>query len=273
MRAVAFLPMEDSMLRVRPAFALVACALALNGAPSTISNDIGVSGATVDDWGDVVGDAPLAESFSTGGSAYNLTSVTVMLANNDNELARVVASVRTHRRSSGRRAAARSIKAAPRALFTIPSCAGPCTSLSLWSDNGGPAPGTELAVSTTVVLDSALPSSSTPAQFTFLFTSFPLAANTRYWIVASSPGGDSIAEWWGTDEPAGTDILSEFNEFDGGVTANDDPEGPFAFEILVSGLVTPPAPLTPVPPSLTLVLTGLLCVGLYFTRRRFVHLS
>jgi hypothetical protein len=263
------------MLKVRPAFALFACALTLNAVPSaTISNDIGVT--TVDDWGDVVGDAQIAESFSTGGSTYNLTSVTVELSNNSNEIpeARVLAAGRSKHRAAGRPASVRVAKVAPRALFTVPSCAGPCTSLSLWSDNGGPGPGTELAVSTTVVLDSALPSASSPAQFTFLFSSFALAANTRYWIVASSPGSNSVAEWWGSDEPTGVDILGEFNEFDGTIFANDAFDEEFAYEILVSGVLTStPPPVTPVPPSLTLVLTGLLFAGLYFTRRKFLPSS
>jgi len=254
------------MLRIRPAFMLSACALTLTAAPSTIIfTDFGT---TVDDWGYVVSQAPLGQSFSTGATAYNLISAVVILSNNTDADLRPSAASRSKHHAARPRSSAPAIKAA----LTPPSCASACTSVSLWSDNGGPGPGVELAVSPTVVLDTALPDEASPQQFTFQFASYPLSTNTRYWIMVSSPTNNSVSQWWGTDEPTGA-VTSEYTDYSGGIfpVINSDP-GDFAQELQVNADPAAPPP-TPVPPALPLVLTGLLCIGLYIAFRKRYGLS
>ena len=252
------------MLRLRPVFALFACALMLKAiiTGSIIQTDLGTP---VDDWDDVVGNAPVGQSFSTGNSSYNLTSATVILSGDQNEES-ARPSIRPAKAHSAR--VAKKSHAKPALTFTLtpPSCSGPCTSASLWSDNGGPGPGVELAVSPTVVLDSALPNASSPQEFTFTFPSFPITAHTRYWIMVSSPGGNSIAEWWGTDEPTGA-VLSEFGIDNSGVFPNGD-DNDYAEQLQVNGNATTTPPTTPAPSTLPLVLGGLLCAGIYLTLRK-----
>jgi hypothetical protein len=254
------------MLRLRPVFALFACALMLKAiiTGSIIQTDLGTP---VDDWDDVVADAPVGQSFSTGNSSYNLTSATVILSGDQNE-ERAIAKPKIRSAKAHSARVATKSHAKPALTFTLspPSCAGPCTSASLWSDNGGPGPGVELAVSPTVVLDTALPNSSSPQEFTFSFPSYPLTAHARYWIMVSSPAGNSLAEWWGTDEPSGA-VLSEFGIDDGGVFPNGD-DNDFAEQLQVNGIATTTPPATPAPSSLPLVLGGLLCSGIYLTLRR-----
>jgi hypothetical protein len=244
---------------------LSACALTLTAAPGTIIfTDFGT---TIDDWGYVVSQAPLGQSFSTGAIAYNLTSAVVILSNSSDD-----PDLRSAAASRSRHQAARARSLAIKAALTPPSCSGACTSVSLWSDNGGPGPGVELAVSPTVVLDTALPDGSSPQQFTFQFASYPLSTNTRYWIMVSSPGNDSVSQWWGTDEPTGA-ATSEYNDYYLGVSPDIDPDRiNFAYQLQVIGDPASPPP-TPVPPALPLVLTGLLCIGLYVAFRKRYGLS
>jgi hypothetical protein len=247
------------------AFVLTACALTLTAAPSTIIfTDFGT---TLDDWGYVVNQAPLGQSFSTSSIAYNLTSVVVILSNNTEE-----PDLRPFAASRSKHPAARSRSLAPatKAALTPPSCASACTSVALWSDNGGPGPGVELAVSPTVVLDTALPDASSPQQFTFQFASYPLSTNTRYWIMVSSPTNNSVSQWWGTDEPTGA-VTSEYTDYSEGVFPVIG-KGDFAQQLQVNADPAAPPP-TPVPPALTLVLTGLLCIGLYIAFRKRYGLS
>lgn len=262
------------MFQKQSVLALFACALALNATPtSVILSDIGTP---VDDWGYVVRQAPLGQSFSTGPTAYNLTSVVLILSNQVNEdLAKPFAANHSKRRVASARSSTPGTKVPwkPAPAPVTPTCSGPCTSVSLWSDNGGPGPAVELAVSTTVVLDTDLPDANSPQQFTFQFSSYALSANTRYWIMVSSPGGNSVAEWWGTDEPTGA-VTSEYYDFNTGIFPVIDPAMfNYAQQIQVNGTATTAPPATPVPPSLPLVLTGLLCIGMYITFRKKFGLS
>ncbi|MGA3190035.1 MAG: PEP-CTERM sorting domain-containing protein [Bryobacteraceae bacterium] len=146
----------------------------------------------------------------------------------------------------------------------------------MWSDNGqafpNNGPATQLAASTTTVLDTSL--SITPTSFTFQFSNYPLAANTHYWIMASSPGGNSEAEWWSTFNVSGTDVTTEFADFEGEIFQNVPPADPGdaeAYLMQVNALATStpaPPPATPAPSSVMLVIIGLCCAGLYFKRRR-----
>lgn len=260
------------MFQKQSVLALFACALALNATPtSVILSDIGTP---VDDWGDVVSQAPLGQSFSTGPTAYNLTSVVIILSNQTGSIDAKPSS-RSKRAVANARSSAPGTKVPwkPFPAPVPPACSGPCTSVALWSDNGGPGPGVELAVSSTVVLDTALPNDTSPQEFTFLFSSYPLTANTRYWIMVSSPGGNSVAEWWGTDEPTGA-VTSEYYDFNTGVFPVIDPAMfNYAQQIQVNGTATTAPPATPVPPSLPLVVTGLLCIGMYMRFRKKFRLS
>ena len=70
------------MLRVSPALALFACALTINAIPgSIIFTDFGTP---VDDWTDVVSQAPDGQSFFSGTST-TVSGVSVILSNNENE--------------------------------------------------------------------------------------------------------------------------------------------------------------------------------------------
>ena len=261
------------MLRIRPAVAMFGCALILNAVPtSIISNDI--SNQAQDLWA-VVDDGRLGASFSTGATAYQLTSVLLVLSVEGDvpdavhAAKRPASHVRSHRTSTP---AAKARRANSSALSPRVVPAG--TTVTLWSDNNGPA--AQLAASTTTVLDTSL--SNTPTAFTFLFSNFQLAANTRYWIVASSPGTNSVAEWWTTFNVSGTDISTEFDEINSEIFPNapvGNPGADEAFLIQVNGLAAAaPAPsATPAPSSVTLVLIGLCCAGLYFKRRRRLQSS
>jgi hypothetical protein len=242
---------------------ILTCALFLNAAPVSIFNDITNPG---DYNASVVGLEPTGASFSTGGTAYNLTTVVVELSNDTD------ADVRASRASHGmrgRHALARAAKA-PKAKPSKAHPAGdpaPSVTVALWSDNGGPGPGTLLATSATTLLDTSLGDS--PAPFSFPF-SYPLTANTRYWIMVTSPGENSVAEWWGTLDMAGTDVVGEYFTADTEVSANSADNGAFLMQV-IGDPTTPPT--TPAPASVTLVLIGLGCAAWYFRRRKILRSS
>jgi len=259
------------MLRVRPTWVVLTCALFLNAAPVSIFNDISNPN---DDYGTfVVDEGPTGASFSTGGTAYNLTTVVVMLSNDSEEgLSRANHSSRMRSRHSSVRTA-KAQKAKPSKVRKAGDPA-PSVTVSLYSDNGGPGPGNLLATSPTILPDTSLGDS--PAQFSFPFANYPLTANTRYWILVTSPGDDSVAFWWGTPDLAGPDVASEFYEgnYGGGeqVYPNSDGEDSAAFLMQVIGDPTTP-PTTPAPASVTLVLIGLGCAAWYFRRRKVLQSS
>jgi hypothetical protein len=242
--------------------------LFLNATPVSIFNDVTNS---QDDWADVVDAGPVAASFSTGGTAYNLTTVVVVLSNNSNEDTETRGAKRSSRvkghRSSARVAKAQHAKPA-KVRPAIPIT--PEITVSLYSDSST-SPGTLLVTSATTLLDTSL--GDDPAQFTFPF-SYPLAANTRYWIVISSPGENSVAEWWETfNSGAGTETATEYEEFDGTVYPNfvsGDPEDDEAYLMQVNGDPGTPPP-TPAPASVTLVLIGLGGAAWYFRRRKVLQ--
>jgi hypothetical protein len=250
------------MLRIRPTWVVLTCALFLNATPVSIFNDVSNS---QDDWADVVEEGPVAASFSTGGIAYNLTTVVVVLSNNSNEQVDTRGANRSRRvkghRSSARAAKARSVKPA-KVRPAIPVT--PEVTVSLWTDNGGPGPGSLLVTSATTLPDTSL--GDAPAQFTFPFANYSLTANTRYWIVVSSPGDNSVAEWWSTGTLTGTETATEYSEFEGVVYANDE-----AFLMQVNGDPGTPPP-TPAPASVTLVLIGLGWALWYFRRQKGLQL-
>jgi hypothetical protein len=237
---------------------VLTCALFLNATPVSIFND--VTNASDDYYEFVVDEGPTGASFSTGGTAYNLTTVVVELSNDSEEDAR--AANRSGRMRS-RHASVRSaqVKAKPSKIRKAGDPA-PSVTVALWSDNGGPGPGTLLATSATTLLDTSLGDS--PAPFSFPF-SYPLTANTRYWIMVTSPGENSVAVWWGTPDMTGPDVAGEYYTGEGEVTANGAEAG--AFRMQVIGDPSTPPPTTPAPASVTLVLIGLGCAAWYFRRK------
>jgi hypothetical protein len=255
------------MLRIRPTWVVLTCALFLNATPVSIFNDVSNS---QDDWANVVDiDGGPAASFSTGGTAYNLTTVVVVLSNNSNEQVDTRGAKRSSRvkghRSSARAAKARNVKPA-KVRPAIPIT--PEVTVSLWTDNGGPGPGSLLVTSATTLPDTSL--GDDPAQFTFPFADYPLTANTRYWIVVSSPGDNSVAEWWETfNTAAGTETATEYSEFESAIYPNfvsGDPDEDEAYLMQVNGDPGTPPP-TPAPASVTLVLIGL-GWALWYSRRQ-----
>ncbi len=222
------------MLRVRPTWLVFACALTLSAAPVTLFNDLG--GEPEDVGASVTDEAPLAESFSTGGSSYNLTSVVLTLSSENT---------------------------GPRGSITV----------NLYSDSST-SPGTLLTQIGTLD-DTALSSNLQNYTFT-LATPYSLAANTRYWIGVTSVGG-SIALWWYldiSDSLTGTGAASEFDDDAGDIRANGSGESDtFLLQVTANPAAAPPPSATPVPPSLTLTLIGVVCLGLYSMRRRSVHSS
>jgi hypothetical protein len=231
---------------------LLGCVLALNAIPGvTIESDLG---SPIDDGGPLVGSAPLAQSF-TPTAAYTVTSVVVDLSNAPfGETARPAKNAR----SMGRSVTQRTPPSRP-----DPAPVTPYTTATLYAD-GGTTPGAVLAVSPTQVLDTSL--SGTPQQFTFTF-SYPVAANTRYWIGLSATAG-SAAFWSGSDSASGTDITSEYYEYAGTIRP-DSGEGTAAFLMAVFGVVA--APTTPAPGTVWLVLFGLAGAAFYLSRRRLAR--
>jgi hypothetical protein len=257
------------MLRVRPTWVVLACALFLNAQPVSIFNDV----MNEADYSNVVTLVePCGASFSTGGTAYNLTTVVLVLSN-ETDVADVVGGRASHpiHGMRGRHASARAAKA-PKAKPLKARPAGdpaPFTTVTLWSDDGGPGPGNLLATSPTTLSDTSLGDS--PAEFSFPF-SYPLTANTRYWIEVSS-SVDSVAVWWGSPEITGTDVAPEYYLYFGDVIPNDEGVDSAAFLMQVIGDPTTPAPTTPAPASVTLVLVGLGCAAWYFRRRKVLRSS
>jgi hypothetical protein len=263
------------MLRVRPTWVVLTCALFLNAAPVSIFNDVTNEVLYANS---VVGDATCGASFSTGGTAYNLTSVVLELSNDAGEPPDTVRASRPIHGMRGRHASARPSKA-PKAKPSKAHPAGdpaPSITVALWSDNGSPFPGTLLATSATTLLDTSLGDS--PAPFSFPFASYPLTANTRYWIVVTSPGDNSVGVWWGTPDVSGPDVASEYYIEDDDTVATPnappgEPEFDGAFLMQVIGDPSTPPPTTPAPASVTLVLIGLGCAALYFRRRKILRSS
>ena len=245
--------------RIRPIAAILASALTLNATPgTTLFSDYANSlGDTVS-----VEESMPAESFSTGASAYTLTSVTLKLSNSDEAVA-TAAGLPDAARTKQRHAGSKSRGFKPRGV-------GGFVTVNLYTDNNTD-PGTLITQLGSALFDTSL--GSAPADYTFSCTAgslCSLAANTRYWIVVT-PGNDTIAEWWYTRDPSGSlpaNVDSEFNEDTGRINVNADNGEPYIMEVFAT---VGSLPTTPVPPSLTLVLTGLLCVGLYFTRRRLAR--
>jgi hypothetical protein len=212
----------------------------------------------------VVQDAPVGQSFSTGSSGYNLTSVTLTLSNDSYELEDARRGTAARRFMGHAKASTRK---SPGKTITVSGCASACTQVMLWSDTGGPGPGTLLATSTTTELDTALPSS--PQAVTFAFSNYPLSANTRYWILVAA-SNTSVVQWYGTDNPSGTGLASEYYLYDSVIVSDLDDDS--AFLMSVTGTAATPAPpvsTTPIPSSLMLALVGLLCAGMYLTWHKF----
>jgi hypothetical protein len=181
------------------------------------------------------------------------------------------------KRMASRHGSVRSAQVRKAKPSKVRKAADPATSVTvaLWSDNGGPGPGSLLATSATTLPDTSL--GDAPAQFSFPFANYPLTANTRYWILVTSPNNDSVAIWWGTPDLAGTDVAGEYYEGNYGsgetVYPNSDGEDTAAFLMQVIGDPSTPPPTTPAPASVTLVLIGLGCAAWYFRRRKVLQSS
>jgi hypothetical protein len=234
------------MLKLNATLLLLACSFALK-AQTVIATDLS---APVAYDNSIVGNSPpLGQSFSTGSTAYYLTSATLVLTSQNDSTARIRGSISSNRGSGNTPGHAM-------ANFTVTGCSSNCTQVSLWSDNGGPGPGTLLATSTTTELDSALPSS--PQNVTFSFSNIHLSPNTRYWILVAS-SNTSFAQWYGTNNPSGTGLANEYYLEDGAIVP--DNEFGDAFLMSVSGVTN--ISTTPAPSTLILTLLGLLTAATY----------
>jgi hypothetical protein len=249
------------MLRIRPTWVVLTCALFLNAAPVSIFNDVTNPPEFENS---LVEDGPFGASFSTGATAYTLTSAVLVLSADP-----IDAGIRSAGRPihgfQGRHASARAAKAQTAKPSKAHPAADPTGSVTvaLYSDTGGPGIGTLLATSATTLPDTSLGES--PAQFSFPF-SYALSANTRYWIVLST-ASDSVAGWWGTSDISGTDVAPEYTYGIGEVFAND-PGGALLMQVIGDPATPPP---TPAPASVTLVLIGLGCALWYFRRRKILR--
>jgi hypothetical protein len=252
------------MLRIRPTYVVLTCALFLNAAPVSIFNDVT---NTTQYTNSVVEIGPLGASFSTGGTPYTLTSVVLVLSSGEEE-----PTLRANRPTHGfpshhASAHAAKVQKAKPSKVRPAGPAAPGITVALYTDTGGPGIGTLLATSSTTLLDTSL--GADPAQFSFPF-SYPLTANTRYWIVVTSPGDNSVAIWWGTSDMAGTEVTTEYYFENGEVTANSEEDGAFLLQVIGDPSTPPP---TPGPASITLVLIGIGCAAWYFRRRRVFEAS
>ncbi len=175
----------------------------------------------------VAGDGPLYASFSTIAGVVSLTEVQVVLS-------------------------------------ATATTDGGSVNISLWSDNGGPGPGSSLA-SLGTILDSALSGSAT--TYTFSGLSQSVAANTRYWIELAT-SNQSSALWWYTDNTAGIGVSGEYwlTNYSPGVVPNAGNTNylPFPYEMTVSAS----ASATPLPAALPLFASGLGGLGLLGWRRK-----
>jgi len=172
-------------------------------------------------------DGPLYASFSTVGGVVNLTEVQVVLS----------AEVTTD---------------------------GGSVNISLWSDDGGPSPGSSLALLGTIA-DSAMTGS--PAIYTLSGLSEPLTASTRYWIELST-SDQSSAGWSWTSSTTGTGVSGEYwlNNYAGGVVPNvgDINFIPSPYEMRVFASTS----AVPLPAALPLFASGLGALGFLGWRRK-----
>jgi hypothetical protein len=239
---------------------LTCATLFLNAAPVSIFNDVTNPPVGVNS---LLEEGPFGASFSTGATAYTLTSAVLVLSADP-----IDAGIRSAGRPihgfQGRHASARTAKAEKAKPSKAHPAAVPTAfvTVALYSDTGGPGIGTLLATSATTLPDTSLGES--PAPFSFPFSNYPLSANTRYWIVLST-ASDSVAGWWGTSDISGTDVAPEYTHGIGEVFAND-PGGALLMQVIGDPTTPPP---TPAPASVTLVLIGLGC-ALWYSRRRKV---
>lgn len=141
--------------------------------------------------------SPIAASFSTTSSAFDLVDVKVLL--ND-----------------------------------AGSIGSGTTTVSLFSDipgvgGAGPTPGSLLTTIGTLP-DTSLTTANSVFDFT-LGTPFVLSASSRYWIELSSTAS-STAHWAYTSSSAGTGVASEYfySSGSGGTFANN-PTGPFYMQV------------------------------------------
>jgi hypothetical protein len=129
----------------------------------------------------ITSSGPLGASFSTGASAYDLTSVAVY-------------------------------------LFNPSGASGGAFQVSLYSNSGNNTPGTLLETLASPS-DSILPNAGTFGEFTYSGLSYALAANTEYWTVLSS--SNSVLGWEGTSNTSGVGVSTQFFYVQGHSFSND----------------------------------------------------
>jgi hypothetical protein len=184
--------MEYSIMRFKKKFLLSSALLPIgfNAAADTLYDSLSASSAGYN----LISDAnfgPLADSFSTGSSAFLLRDVQLALKVDN------------------------------------PTTTGTVT-VSLLSDNYT-SPGVSLATLGTIN-DSAL-SAYTPATVDFAqATAIDLAANTRYWVEVSATD-DSSAGWSYTADTSGVGVVTEYNANSFWVYNNSPSDGPYQLQL------------------------------------------
>jgi hypothetical protein len=206
----------------------------------------------------VAASGPLYDSFSTGSSALNLVDVQLELRFQGLAMSRPPAEAPLLLAGYRKPVAEVHSKASSGLRPQAPPPGGGSITVALYADSST-SPGA-LLTSIGTLPDTSL--GPKPGNFNFpLGSPYPLAANHRYWIGVSTSNA-SLAGWLTTTVATGTGVANEFWYASGTVNSNSDPP----FQMLVLGAAV--IPTTPAPPSLILVLIGLVGAGLYLTRNK-----
>jgi hypothetical protein len=235
-------------------FSLLCCGLAIT-IPAAAAN-VTVYDSTADPVfsSDGIVDGPTGFSFSTPNNTSNLVDVKISLINT------IIVPA-----ASGP-AVAQSRRSRPQAQVrtVAPNAAVGSITVTLMSSTttNPPTPAAAIAVLGTLS-DTSL--TGAPALYDFAPSgTIGLAANTRYWIVATT-ANLSIARVNFSLTNAGTGVPGEFFT-NGSFPSDSNTDGPYVGLVVVS---PPTIPGVPVPPSVILMLIGLACVGFFAASRKF----
>ncbi len=185
-------------LKLEGVTALLACFLCLAGAANAavIYDSLSPPNVGADP---VSGFGPLADSFSTGLTGFNLADVQLLLGLSPNE--------------------------AP--LGSV--------SVDLYNDSNTSPVGSSLIIHIGTVSDSAL-SSSLSIVDVALSSPYALAANTRYWLTLST-NNNSVALWGWESDATGTGVALEYFANNTGTGVYPNVDG--AYQMALSGTAVP----------------------------------